>query len=86
MDQQIIDNSSVKDSHGNITLDSAGNSLRSSLSLGEKEEEGRDELLLKLLSGLTVEKVVQMMTVRKGKVNRYIVLHTLNACVNNHIM
>lgn len=71
MDQQIIDNSSVKD-NGNITLDSAGNSLRSSLSLGEKEEEGRDELLLKLLSGLTVEKVVQMMTVRKGKVSYYI--------------
>lgn len=58
----------IKDSHGNIQIDSAGGSLRSSISLSEKEEEGRDELLPKLLTGLTVEKVAQMMNVRKGKV------------------
>lgn len=51
-----------------LNLDSTGNSVRSSMSLTEKEDEGRDELLPKLIAGLTSEKVAHMMTVRKGKV------------------
>lgn len=69
-----------------LDLDSAGNSLRSSVSLSEKEEEGRDDLLPKLLAGLTTEKVVQMMTVRKGKVNMPIgcIYFFLNINLINH--
>lgn len=43
-------------------------SLRSSLSVSDKEE-SREDLLTKLLAGLTPEKVGQMMSVRKGKVS-----------------
>ena len=50
------------------TIETIGSSLHSSVSLTENEEEGREELLPKLLAGLTIEKVNQMMTVRKGKV------------------
>lgn len=42
---------------------------RSSSSLSADKEETRDELLEKLLAGLTPDKVAQMMTIRKGKVS-----------------
>lgn len=42
-------------------------SIRSSVSLNEKPEETKDELLAKLLAGLTLEKVSQMINIRKGK-------------------
>lgn len=45
------------------------NALRSSSSLSADKEETRDELLEKLLAGLTPDKVAQMMTIRKGKVS-----------------
>lgn len=49
----------------------ASSSVRSSLSLSGDKEETREDLLLKLLAGLTYEKVAQMMTIRKGKVSIY---------------
>lgn len=58
-----------KDVIATLNLDSTGNSVRSSMSLTEKEDEGRDDLMPKLIAGLTSEKVAHMMTVRKGKVN-----------------
>lgn len=45
------------------------NASRSSSSLSADKEETRDELMEKLLTGLTHEKVTQMMTIRKGKVS-----------------
>lgn len=69
LEQQMMDNVITnKDVISSLNLDSTGNSVRSSMSLTEKEDEGRDELLPKLIAGLTSEKVAHMMTVRKGKV------------------
>lgn len=69
LEQQMLDNVINKEVISSLNLDSTGNSVRSSMSLTEKEDEGRDELLPKLIGGLTSEKVAHMMTVRKGKVN-----------------
>lgn len=69
LEQQMLDNVINKEVISSLNLDSTGNSVRSSMSLTEKEDEGRDELLPKLIAGLTSEKVAHMMTVRKGKVN-----------------
>lgn len=65
-----------KEGISTLNLDSTGNSVRSSVSLTEKEDEGRDELLPKLIAGLTSEKVGHMMTVRKGKVLQSIVANS----------
>lgn len=59
------------DDNKDVTIKS--DSLRSSLSVSDKEE-SRDDLLAKLLAGLTAEKVGQMMSVRKGKVSSTIIL------------
>lgn len=71
LEQQMLDNVITnKEVISSLNLDSTGNSVRSSMSLTEKEDEGRDELLPKLIAGLTSEKVAHMMTVRKGKVTQ----------------
>lgn len=46
-----------------------GNVLRPASALSTEKEETQQDLLAKLLAGLTHEKVAQMMTIRKGKVN-----------------
>lgn len=46
-----------------------GNVLRPASSLSTEKEETQQDLLAKLLAGLTHEKVAQMMSIRKGKVN-----------------
>lgn len=66
--EQQLDNIELKDNQGNLNLDSIGGSVRSSLSEKDEDTEDYDDLLPKLLAGLTAEKVAQMMTVRKGKV------------------
>lgn len=49
-------------------LDADTSMSRSSLSVNDREE-SRDELMAKLLAGLTTEKVIQIVNVRKGKVS-----------------
>lgn len=71
--EQQLDNIDLKDNQGNLNLDSIGGSIRSSLSEKDDEVEDYDDLLPKLLAGLTADKVAQMMTVRKGKVSFFII-------------
>lgn len=48
-----------------------GNVLRPASALSAEKDETQQDLLVKLLAGLTHEKVTQMMTIRKGKVNGF---------------
>lgn len=59
-----------KENHENANVnktDSEATSKRSSVSLNEKTEETKEDLLARLLAGLTTEKVSQMINIRKGK-------------------
>lgn len=53
---------------GGETSNVGGNVLRPASALSSEKEETQQDLLAKLLAGLTHEKVAQMMTIRKGKV------------------
>lgn len=66
LEQERLNAGNVQESVSKV--DTISTLIRSSLSAGEKEE-NREDLIAKVLAGLTAEKIGQMMTVRKGKVS-----------------
>lgn len=69
-EQERLNEMAMADAGGTVDFGTSVAS-RSSSSLSADKEETREELLEKLFAGLTLEKVAQMMTIRKGKVSVY---------------
>lgn len=58
----------------NNKTESGSTSIRSSMSLSERPEETKDDLLSRVFTGLTAEKIMQMINIRKGKVSKLVIV------------